>query len=69
MIENNVSFIKYLSLLLLLVVLMNDCGKSPSDPPAILTGSLKITAMIDTILVDSMEVILDNSYLGIYQNL
>jgi len=60
--------IKYLILLLLPVLTVNYCGKSPSDPPAVQTGSLMITALIDTQLVDSMEVILDDNDLGIHQN-
>jgi len=60
--------IKILSLSLLLLLLLSYCGKSPSDPPAIPTGSLRIAAWIDTNLVDSMAVQLDNHDLGMFPN-
>ena len=52
----------------LAVFLWTDCGKSPSDTPPPLTGSMSITAQIDTMLVDSMAVILDNDSLGLHSN-
>jgi hypothetical protein len=61
-------FIIILSLSLLLLLLLSYCGKSPSDPPVIPTGSLRIAALIDTNLVDSMAVQLDNKDLGMFQN-
>lgn len=38
------------------------CGDSPSDPPPLQTGSIQITAQIDTVAVDSAEVFLDGIY-------
>ena len=60
--------IKILSQSFLLLLLLSYCGKSPSDPPAVSTGSLRIAAWIDTNLVDSMAVQLDNTDLGIFPN-
>lgn len=42
------------------------CGKSPSDAPLPLTGSIKVSAHIDTIQVDSMVVRLDNVEQGLF---
>ena len=64
----NLSTTKYLILALLPLLITNYCGKSPSDPPVVQTGSLMITALIDTQPVDSMEIFLDDNYLGIHQN-
>ena len=44
------------------------CGKTPSDPPPVQTGSLEVIGFIDTTLVDSMAVQLNNNYLGIFPN-
>jgi hypothetical protein len=44
----------------LIVILIQFCGMTPSDAPLPLTGSLKISAHIDTVQVDSIFVILDN---------
>ena len=41
------------------------CGKTPTDTPPIQYGSAKIVAQIDSISVDSAEVILDNISLGL----
>jgi hypothetical protein len=64
----NRTLIKLLNLSLLLILLLNHCGKTPSDPPAIPTGSLKISALIDTTMVDSMAVELNNNFLGMFPN-
>lgn len=62
--------IKIISLLSLglAICLMLCCGKSPSEPPLSLTGSIKISAHIDTVLVDSMVVRLDNVEQGLLPN-
>ena len=62
------STVRYVILLLLPLLVITYCGKAPSDPPPVQTGSLLITALIDTNLIDSMEVILDDNNLGIYPN-
>jgi len=52
----------------LVISLMLFCGKSPSDAPLPLTGSIRVSAHIDTIQVDSMAVILDNVSRGLQPN-
>ncbi len=44
------------------------CGKSPSDAPLPLTGSIKVAAHIDTVSVDSIFVTLDNVKQGLLPN-
>ena len=66
--NKELSAVKYIILLLLPLLVITYCGKAPSDPPPVQTGSLLITALIDTNLIDSMEVILDDNNLGIYPN-
>ncbi len=54
------TFMKIVLNSFLLVLLFIHCGKTPSEPPAPVTGSIEITAAIDTSLADSMEIWLDN---------
>ena len=54
--------------LLFSMLFLIHCGKTPSDPPPVQTGLLKVTGFIDTTLVDSMGVELNNNYLGIFPN-
>lgn len=52
----------------LIVILIQFCGKTPSEAPLPLTGSLKISAHIDTVQVDSIFVMLDNIAKGFEPN-
>jgi len=63
--KNNVCSLLSLGLALCLMLF---CGKAPSDAPIPVTGSIKITARIDTMLVDSMSVIIDNVARGMHSN-
>jgi hypothetical protein len=64
----NFSFTKYMLITLTLVIFLTYCGKSPSDPPEVATGALRIAAAVDTNLVDSISVQLNNSTLGKFPN-
>jgi hypothetical protein len=60
---------KYFLLILGLVMgMLLFCGKSPSDAPLPGTGSIKVIAHVDTVMVDSMAVILDNVSRGLQPN-
>ena len=59
---------KWMLLVPIAVGLMLNCGKAPSDVPAPQLGTIRISAQIDTTLVDSMDVILDNIPRGQFAN-
>lgn len=44
------------------------CGQSPSEAPPVLTGTLKLSATIDSVAVDSFMVVLDDKPVGIRAN-
>lgn len=45
-----------------------NCGNAPSDPPDPKIGAMKISATLEMMLVDSMNVLLDNESIGIKPN-
>jgi len=53
---------------LICFIMMWTCGNSPSNPPPLLTGTIKITAQIDSVAVDSVEVFLNGISRGVKEN-
>lgn len=54
----------FLSTICLVLILIQFCGKTPSDAPLPVTGSIRISAQINTVPVDSFLVMLDNHLQG-----
>ncbi|HEX9974403.1 MAG TPA: hypothetical protein VGD14_20210 [bacterium] len=59
---------KILCISILFILLKSNCGNAPQEPPAPEAGSIKITANLETLPVDSMLVLLDNDSIGIKPN-
>lgn len=60
--------LKWLGLCLLAFGFNSHCGKMPGDAPPPATGSIEITARVDSTRVDSMQVSLDGVTLGLHVN-
>ncbi|MCI0512746.1 peroxiredoxin family protein [candidate division KSB1 bacterium] len=62
------NLLKWLGLSLLAFGFNSHCGKMPGDAPPPATGSIEITAHVDSTRVDSMQVSLDGVALGLHIN-
>ena len=58
----------FLKIIRFCVLLNSHCGKAPSELSATITGSIKVSAHLETTIVDSMMIILDDVSLGKQQN-